>query len=222
MSSLSGTTPAATYGSLIKFDNNSPIGATLRLLSDGAGGATPIYLSSTQMNLGGGTIDARLGIKGTGTTSATFSLWIQNSAGVDRLLLQDNGDMLVHGGTMRWSNTGVSSYQVKSPNGGSYLNLDGGSFDIYDGTPTLSGRFATTHNGFVKSTAIGQITAPNANSILELVSTTKGFLPPRMTTTQVNAIVTPTAGLTVYNTTLNVLCCYNGTGWFRVSMATAM
>jgi hypothetical protein len=51
------------------------------------------------------------------------------------------------------------------------------------------------------------------SSILTLASTTRGFLPPRMTTTQKNAIGTPAAGLQVYDTTLNQMSYYNGTTW---------
>lgn len=60
-------------------------------------------------------------------------------------------------------------------------------------------------------------TSPNASSILEVFSVTKGVLLPRMTTTQVNAIASPINGLTVYNTTLNTLCFYNGSSWQKVS-----
>lgn len=60
-------------------------------------------------------------------------------------------------------------------------------------------------------------TNPVFNSILEISSTTKGVLLPRLTTTQVNAIASPGNGLTVYNTTLNTLCFYNGTSWQKVS-----
>ena len=49
------------------------------------------------------------------------------------------------------------------------------------------------------------------SSVFHITSTTKGFLPPRMTTTQKNAIVTPAAGLVVYDTTLNKLCVYTTT-----------
>jgi hypothetical protein len=49
------------------------------------------------------------------------------------------------------------------------------------------------------------------SSKLTVESTTQGFLPPRMTTTQKNAIATPAAGLVVYDTTLNQLCTYDGT-----------
>ena len=48
---------------------------------------------------------------------------------------------------------------------------------------------------------------------MEITSTTLGFLPPRMTTTQKNAITSPATGLQVYDTTLNVISLYNGTNW---------
>lgn len=52
-----------------------------------------------------------------------------------------------------------------------------------------------------------------ASSLVTMNSTTKGFLPPRMTTTQKNAIASPAVGLMVYDTTLNVISYYNGTMW---------
>lgn len=53
----------------------------------------------------------------------------------------------------------------------------------------------------------------NASSILSLTSISKGFLKPRMTTTQRNAIVTPATGLEVFDITLNLPYNYNGTAW---------
>lgn len=73
-----------------------------------------------------------------------------------------------------------------------------------------------TMNGVI---GVNTIT-PAASSIMDLTSTTKGFLPPRMTTTEINAISSPAVGLVVYNTTLNVLCVYTGT-WQKVT-TTAM
>ena len=54
---------------------------------------------------------------------------------------------------------------------------------------------------------------PDASAIIEAISTTKGFLFPRMTTTQKNAIASPATGLMVYDTTLNLISVYNGTMW---------
>jgi len=56
-------------------------------------------------------------------------------------------------------------------------------------------------------------TSPNAAALLDVTSTTKGFLPPRMNTTQRDLIATPPAGLMIYNTTTNKLNVYNGTAW---------
>jgi len=50
-----------------------------------------------------------------------------------------------------------------------------------------------------------------ASSILDLTSTTQGFLMPRMTNTQMNAIASPATGLMVYNTTNGVYNYYNAT-----------
>ncbi len=57
-------------------------------------------------------------------------------------------------------------------------------------------------------------TTPAASAQLDVTSTTKGFLPPRMDSTQRNAIVSPPAGLTIYNTTSKGFECYNGTAWY--------
>lgn len=53
----------------------------------------------------------------------------------------------------------------------------------------------------------------SASAVLQADSTTQGFLPPRMTTTQRDAITSPASGLMVYNTTTNKAQCYNGTAW---------
>jgi hypothetical protein len=55
--------------------------------------------------------------------------------------------------------------------------------------------------------------APSASAQLEVSSTTRGFLPPRMTTTERNAIATPVAGLVIFNTTTTKLECYDGSVW---------
>ena len=56
---------------------------------------------------------------------------------------------------------------------------------------------------------------------LDVTSTTLGFLPPRVTTTQKNAI-TGVAGMIVYDSTLGSLSTYNGTAWFDLTASTAL
>ncbi|MBK7214917.1 MAG: hypothetical protein IPH88_16835 [Bacteroidales bacterium] len=58
-------------------------------------------------------------------------------------------------------------------------------------------------------------TLPDNSAGLDVKFNNKGFLPPRLTTTQRNAIVGPAAGLLIYNTNLNRLEYYGGAsiGW---------
>lgn len=55
--------------------------------------------------------------------------------------------------------------------------------------------------------------SPDAKAALTVTSTTKGFLPPRMTTAQRDAITSPTAGLVLYNSTTNKLQVRTNTAW---------
>jgi hypothetical protein len=52
-----------------------------------------------------------------------------------------------------------------------------------------------------------------ASARLAVESTTQGFLPPRMTTTQRDLIATPAAGLMIYNTSTNRPNFFDGTSW---------
>ena len=54
---------------------------------------------------------------------------------------------------------------------------------------------------------------PDNSAQLDVKSTTKGFLPPRMTTTQRDAIVSPARGLVVYNLDCDDLQIFNGATW---------
>jgi hypothetical protein len=56
-------------------------------------------------------------------------------------------------------------------------------------------------------------TSPSAAALLDVASTTRGFLPPRMTTAQRDAISTPPAGLMLYNTSTNKLQVRTNTAW---------
>jgi hypothetical protein len=57
---------------------------------------------------------------------------------------------------------------------------------------------------------------PNGSSVLELRSTLRGFLAPRMTTTERNAIASPAQGLLVYDITTQSFWYYE-TGWKAIA-----
>lgn len=78
------------------------------------------------------------------------------------------------------------------------------------GSPwSLSGSNVYYNSG---SMSVGIIN-PNASAIVQFNSTTKGFLPPRMTEAQMNAISSPTEGLMVFDTTNKQWKGYDGTSW---------
>lgn len=64
---------------------------------------------------------------------------------------------------------------------------------------------------------VGGGTVANSSAILEAASTTKGFLPPRVTTAQKNAIASPEPGLIVYDTSLGKLCVRGASAWETIS-----
>lgn len=69
-------------------------------------------------------------------------------------------------------------------------------------------------------TGIGTIT-PHASAKLDVTSTDKGFLPPRMTNAQRTNIPSPAAGLMVYQTDGTTgLYYYNGTAWIYIINST--
>ena len=88
------------------------------------------------------------------------------------------------------------------------------------GTTTDAG-FQLDVNGTARiqtNLKVGAATAQNASAVLDVESTTKGVLIPRMTTVQRNAIVTPATGLQIYNTTTNTNDYWNGTTWVSLSV----
>ena len=103
-----------------------------------------------------------------------------------------------------------------------YNNAGGTSFY---GLGVHSGRLqfhASSRKGAAPSMALtntGNLgigtTDPSPNAILELNATNKGFLPPRLTTAQRNAIPAATrpAGLMIYNTNTNCMDFWNSSEW---------
>ena len=64
--------------------------------------------------------------------------------------------------------------------------------------------------------AIGYNAVPAASAVVDIQSTAKGVLLPRMTTTQRDLIGSPATGLLIFNTTNTRLEFYNGATWAAV------
>ena len=76
---------------------------------------------------------------------------------------------------------------------------------------TVTGSIASS--GVLSATSVGVgTTTPNVSAALDINSTTQGLLLPRLTTAQRDTM-TPTAGLTIYNTTTQGIEFWNGGEW---------
>jgi uncharacterized protein (TIGR02145 family) len=79
---------------------------------------------------------------------------------------------------------------------------------------------AITIASMAQNVGIGT-TTPDTSAQLDVSSTSKGLLPPRMTTTERNAIASPATGLIIFNTTTNSLEIRNSSAWVSLSPAAA-
>ena len=188
--------------------------------------------SFTLNNLGTGfgvspIASTRVAIKGSGSTSATTSLLVQNSDGLNGFRVNDDRSVGIYSN----SQVCLNSSALPNNNGGiRFLTLGSGSTYIdgwSDGTSkatnyplVIGSRVQNVSSGITGNTTAENGTpvifgfeVAQASALVTMNSTTRGFLPPRMTTTQKNAIATPAAGLVVYDSTTNKLCCYNGSTW---------
>jgi len=150
----------------------------------GIGTTTPIDYVSTAKN-----------IQIVGTTYSALTLGASDSSTNNKFWRN----------IIRSSTSGAAVYQIQTID-------DSGGTEITALQITRSGNSVTQTvlpNGNV---GIGT-TTPNANAILDVTSTTKAFMPPRMTSTQKNAISSPTEGMAVWDLTTHTMSYYNGTAW---------
>jgi hypothetical protein len=136
---------------------------------------------------------ASVGINSTPDTGTTYGL-ISNKAVRAPYFAPDNNNGIIGVGDHMFFKTG---------GGDSPTNM---VFQTNVGTPFVV--LDSTHGTMAIGNAV-----PDISSILDLVSTNKGFLPPVMTTTQEGAISTPAEGLIVYDSTLHNPAYYNGSAW---------
>jgi hypothetical protein len=71
-------------------------------------------------------------------------------------------------------------------------------------------------HSFSQNVGIGTIT-PHTSAKLDIASTNSGFLPPRMTSVQRDAISNPATGLIIFNTDTESLEIFVSSGWFAIN-----
>jgi hypothetical protein len=223
LTTLATTTPAANVATFLTTPSSVNLSAAL---TDKTGTGLNVFATSPSITTPT--------IRGAGASTGTMASMIDGSGNV-RMTIYDNGftgfgglpttgqRVTIYPGDSNGSQLQIANTRTgghswifgAGDNGSSPSIVPSGGFFFYDinGTGGAATRLVIDGSGNV---GIGT-TAPNAKALVEISSTTKGFLPPRMTTAQRDAITSVPAGLMVYNTTTNKLNVYNGTTWETVT-----
>lgn len=109
----------------------------------------------------------------------------------------------------------ITSFSSANP-GFTFYNTTTNALTYWNGT-----HYAVPVVSILDRVNIGSSSPADRSAILQVTSTTQGFLAPRLTTAEILLIASPAEGLQVYNTDLKTICFYNGTAWQRVT-STAM
>jgi hypothetical protein len=172
---------------------NSPADGNLRITNSAGNnfgllqlGGTTNAFPAIKKNASSAAIDFRLA-DDTGYSNITLGRILAFGSGASTIRWYTNMDFNQFSFGLTWYNSANSAVIEFSQNGDT-IQLGSGLF------------------GSVNST-------PAASAIIEGRSTTKGFLPPRMTTTNRDNIVSPATGLQLYNTSTNNTDTFDGTNW---------
>jgi hypothetical protein len=176
--------------------------------STGNAAGAPITFATSNVGSSGSALQAytekvridALGNVGIGTTSPTvLGLQISKTGSTDAGLRFTN------------SNGGVNFYAEAAGDAQLYWTTTGKALKFSKSDAEIA-RFAATTGNLLLGT-----TTDAASSILTLSSTSKGFLPTRMTATQASAIASPAEGLLLYVTDTNGT--FTAKGWWGWSGA---
>lgn len=194
---------------------NTPLGVPLQAITDGIGTASPIEISRLQVSFNGVDVvdtdstnlfNVKQIWNTTGNPVAISAAITNNASGASALLM----DLKVSGVSILQLGKSSSSTHIMNGNlnlRGSLSNSALGYVNIIQGAAIAPSEAHTLGIG---------TTSVVASAKVQIDSTSRGFLPPRMTTTQINGIASPAEGLVIYNTTIKAVCFYDGT-WKRVS-----
>ena len=214
ISDSSNPTKTVTIGNVLNLT------ATGGLTGSGATGQVTFWNSASSItgsnNFFYDSSNSRLGI-GTATPNNTLHIVGGNFPQLKIEQVEGAGDpaiSFVETGIGQW-NIGLDNEPIDSlfKISSGVFGTAGDAITIVPVTSSVDSMILST-NAVVSDTTydLDPVTA-DASAVLEARSTTKGFLPPRMTSAQRTGISNPAAGLIVFDTTDNSAYVYNGTIW---------
>jgi len=220
----SGTQSGSVTGIFMNVTETNLNGVTSDFINFQRNGSTTLRIGSTGNITASNTIQT-VDINLTGGQQA---IW--NSAG--RILLTNNSfngfNILQIGGVTNLHpaiKKNGTTLEVRLADDSAYTQLGVGSLAMAGyHFASLATRYVfdidTRGSVFLGNFGIkGSNTANHESAILDVESTTKGFLLPRMTTAQRDAIAGPAEGLEIYNTTEKAKQYWNGIAWKTILTA---
>jgi Head domain of trimeric autotransporter adhesin len=169
----------------------------------------PGTLSSTQIALGAPSSGAILyesaGVFGVYGSGAFDFGNLYHTMRVPTVLAHEAGIQLT-------DNAGAAQWQQYSGSFGSSSHTSLIQYNLQSGNYGVRFVIDGDRDNFLFQDTNGS-TRPDNSALFDLKSTTRGFLFPRMTTTQRNAIASPAAGLVVRDTSLALFYEYTGSAW---------
>lgn len=199
-------------GGLLKID--SPMNSALQTIKDGAGTSSAVEISTETVKF---TTPAALPfkIKGKDVSGSVLDLECFTNVGDEYISLRMRGTTAEYLSQV---------YYFRAASAQDYLGIQVNLTDliqlINEGTITET-LIPTGKLGIgVAKTGISNTSNIASSAKVQINSTTQGFLPPRMTTTEITGIISPVNGLQVYNTTINHMCFYMNGAWVRINHST--
>jgi hypothetical protein len=178
------------------------------------------FASSRTHNLAGNSVilsNGKLGITNGSIYFDVEGCQIQKSSSANSVSVSAKGAISGISGfwNFGWNNgevraigdLGGTSIELSSSNANNYIsyrNID--ASDIFD-AGVFGGNWLIKHN----SSTVAGVTATNRFVMFN------GLVLQSLTTTEVNAVASPTAGEMYYNSTLSTIVFYNGSGWRKVN-----
>ena len=148
-----------------------------------------------------------LQVNGTAEIFGSLTIWNYDTDAVSINFRSNTGNLNIYPDNANYSRIILTTdYNLwLAPTGGTLFFGDNDN----DGFMSLNGG---TYHAYFRAGGV-QNAMPADSGILQLDSSGQGFIPPRMTTLQKEAIRSPVAGLIVYDMTINKISYYNGTNW---------
>ena len=198
------------------------------LSGSGAAGQVTFWTSTSGISGSNGFFfDSTTERVGIGTTTPVTPLHMENG-GFPQITLNQS-DAVTGSAIAFTERVGSSSQKVwnvglsPSPTSGVF-KISAGSFNSALDAVTIRPNSSGVSSTLMSSTLVVNDTTYNNSSssadpsaVLEAKSTTKGFLPPRVTTSQRTSISSPAEGLVVYDTDFNSLYLFSNSAWAEIS-----